>query len=461
MSNTPSEDRRFYATAWRWHFYAGLYVAPFLIMLAVTGLLMLWSAVLVGRDGEKIYSVAPQATTVAVSAQAAAAEALVSGGKTVQYIAPRTAEQPAVFRVNGAAGPQMVAVNPYTGAALGTWDRRSGVYDLANKIHGTLFLGDVGDWLIEVAAGFGIVLIVTGLYMWWPRGGQSFRAVLMPDLAARGRAFWKSLHVAVGAYAAVILTVFLLTGLTWAGVWGEKFTQAWSTFPAEKWDNIPLSDETHASMNHGGVKEVPWTLEQTPMPASGSAAGAVGIAPGTPVTLDSVVAFARAQGFDGRFQLAFPKGDKGVWTLSRDTMSNDSADPTSDRTLHLDRFTGKVLADIDFAAYGLAGKAMAVGIAFHEGDMGVWNIALVTVFCLTVILMSVSGIIMWWLRRPQGAGRLVAPRAMADRPLWKTGALVMVAASLLFPLSGAVLITVLVLDMLLLSRIKPLKKALS
>ena len=45
--------RRFYITAWRWHFYAGLYVAPFLIMLAVTGLIMLWTATLYGRDGEK------------------------------------------------------------------------------------------------------------------------------------------------------------------------------------------------------------------------------------------------------------------------------------------------------------------------------------------------------------------------------------------------------------------------
>nr|WP_198148087.1 PepSY domain-containing protein [Elstera litoralis] len=186
---TPSEERRFYATAWRWHFYAGLYVAPFLIMLAVTGLLMLWSSVLVGRDGEKRYAVAPQSTNVAVSAQAATAEAAVSGGQAVQYIAPRTADQPAVFRVNGAGGPQMVAVDPYTGAMLGHWDRRSGVYDLANKIHGTLFLGDVGDVLIEVAAGFGIVLIVTGVYMAWPRGGQSFRAVLVPDLAARGARF--------------------------------------------------------------------------------------------------------------------------------------------------------------------------------------------------------------------------------------------------------------------------------
>ena len=25
---------RFYAAVWRWHFYAGLYVIPFLIMLA-------------------------------------------------------------------------------------------------------------------------------------------------------------------------------------------------------------------------------------------------------------------------------------------------------------------------------------------------------------------------------------------------------------------------------------------
>ena len=53
IAETRPSSRRFYFTAWRWHFYAGLYVAPFLMMLAVTGLIMLWSAVFVGRDGEK------------------------------------------------------------------------------------------------------------------------------------------------------------------------------------------------------------------------------------------------------------------------------------------------------------------------------------------------------------------------------------------------------------------------
>lgn len=454
-------SRRFYMTAWRWHFYAGLYVAPFLIMLAVTGMLMLWSSVLVGRDGEKIHTVTPAAQTVSMADQVAAAGAAVPGGEVVQYIAPRTAEGSALFRVNAGDASTMVAVDPYTGTVLGQWNRRDALYDLASKIHGTLLIGDLGDRLIEVAAGFGVVLIVTGLYLWWPRDAGGFAAVLVPQMAARGRQLWKSLHMTIGFYASAILLVFLLSGLSWAGIWGDKFTQAWSTFPAAKWDNVPLSDATHASMNHGGIKDVPWALEQTPMPASGSHAGHGGVAEGQAVNVDSVVAFARSIGFENRFQLAFPSGDSGVWTISRDTMSNDSGNPVSDRTVHIDRYTGKILADVGFGDYGAAGKAMAVGIAFHEGDMGAWNVALVTVFCLSIIFLSVSGIVMWWKRRPKaGAARLFAPVVSEPGPLWKTGAIVMLAVSLLFPLSGAVLIAVLVLDLLVIRHVAPLRRAL-
>ncbi|MDR6821120.1 putative iron-regulated membrane protein, partial [Neorhizobium sp. 2083] len=143
-----SFSKAFYNTAWRWHFYAGLYVAPFLIMLAITGLIMLWSSVLVGRDGEKLYSVVPAAQTIAVSVQANSAVAAVPGSSLVQYIVPRTPEQPAVFRVDVNKQPTMVAVDPYRGTVLGKWDRRDALYDLANLIHGTLLIGTVGDRLI-------------------------------------------------------------------------------------------------------------------------------------------------------------------------------------------------------------------------------------------------------------------------------------------------------------------------
>jgi uncharacterized iron-regulated membrane protein len=455
-----ASGRAFYITAWRWHFYAGLYVAPFLIMLAVTGLIMLWSSALVGRDGEYRYSVIPSADVAAVSLQIGAAEAAVPGGSVVQYIAPRGTDGAALFRVNAGDQATMVAVDPYSAKVLGTWDRRSALYDLADTIHGTLLIGDLGDRLIEIAAGFGVMLVVTGLYLWWPRDGRSFASVAVPQFGARGRALWKSLHQSIGFWCAAILLVFLLSGLTWAGVWGEKFTQAWSTFPAEKWDNVPLSDKTHAQMNHDGIKEVPWTLEQTKMPVSGSDAGFKGLGEGVPVEVDNIVAYARAIGFVDRFQLSFPGGDDGVWTLSRDTMSNDSADPLSDRTMHIDRYTGKVLADVAFDDYGLAGKAMAVGVAFHEGAIGWWNVAFNTVFCLAIIFISASGLVMWWKRRPSGAGRLVAPTVPEKIGVWKTGAVVMIGVSLIFPLSGAILVGVLLLDQLVVRHIRPLKRAI-
>lgn len=457
-ASAPARAHPFYFAAWRWHFYAGLYVMPFLIMLAVTGLIMLWTSALAGRDGEWI-PVTPQATTLPVSAQAEAALAALPDSTLQGYIAPRAPDLAAIFRLGQGEATVMVAVDPYSGAVLAQFPRRAGLYDIADTIHGTLYLDTLGDRLIEIAASLGIVMIATGLYLWWPRGGGVLRA-LVPDLTARGRSLWKSLHATSGIWIALLLLVFLVSGLSWAGIWGDRFVQAWSTFPAAKWDNVPLSDTTHASMNHG-VKEVPWALEQTPMPASGSDAGAAGIPAGQPVDLDSVVAFARANGFDGRFQLMAPEGDSGVWTISRDSMSNDSADPTSDRTVHLDRYTGKVLADVRFADYSAYGKAMAVGIALHEGDLGVWNLALNTGFCLLVVFVCVSGAVMWWKRRPAGALRLAAPPMPRDLPMWKGAVVLMLALSFAFPMAGLTLLAVMALDLLLVSRLPALKRALS
>lgn len=453
-------DRRFYTAAWRWHFYAGLYVAPFLIMLAVTGLIMMYLAVLDGRDGEKI-SVVPNGAVRTLEAQGSAALADYPDGRIVEWIGAPAADGASVFRILSDGVNHMVAVDPYAGEVIDSWNRREGWYDFASEVHGTLMLGTTGDRLIEIAAGFAIVLVVTGLYLWWPRQTGALRTALIPNLAARGRELWKSLHMAIGTYSALLLTVFLLSGLSWAGIWGEKFVQAWSTFPAEKWDNVPLSDDMHASMNHGAIKDVPWGLEQTPIPASGSGEGRAGLPGGTPVNADSIAGLGRALGFQGRFRINYPNGATGVWTLSQDSMSNDTTDPASDRTVHIDRFTGRILADVGFSDYGPAAKAMAVGIAFHEGDLGLWNLVLNTVFCLSIVFLSVSGFVMWWIRRPKGGGvRLFAPRSPDHLPHWQGAMLVMLFLSLAFPLVGATLLALLTLDILVVSRLPVLKRAL-
>ena len=174
-----------------------------------------------------------------------------------------------------------------------------------------------------------------------------------------------------------------------------------------------------------------------------------------------MAALARTLGMAGRFQVTVPDGEAGVWTLSRDSMSNDTPDPTSDRTVHLDRYTGRILADVRFADYSLGGKAMAVGIAFHEGDLGVWNIALNTVFCSSIVFLAISGVVMWWKRRPDNAGRLVAPPRPGEFPLWKGAIVVGLFLCLAFPLVGVALLAVLAFDMLVVQNIPPLQRALS
>lgn len=446
---------RFYFAAWRWHFYAGLFVAPFLVMLALTGLVMLYTSVFFGRDGEKI-AVVPGVEQVSVAAQEQAVAAAFPNGQIIEWIGAAAPDRVAMFRVKDGDAHIMVAVDPWTGVIVDQWPRQAGIYDLASDIHGTLLLGDLGDRLIEIAAGFGIVLIVTGLYLGWPRAGK-----VASRVAASARSKLKTVHLTVGLCASVLILLFLVSGHSWTGIWGEKFVQAWSTFPAEKWDNVPLSDETHAAMNHGSGKHVPWALEQTPMPASGSDSGITGLAEGVPAELSSLVALGRDLGFSERFHVNYPSSPTGVWTLSQDSMSNDTPDPTSDRTVHVDRHTGRILADVTYADYSIPGKAMAVGIALHEGDMGVANIIVNTLTCLSVIFLAVSGAVMWWMRRPSGARRLVAPPMPAEMPLWRGATAVMLVVSMLFPLVGLTLIGLLLLDLLVIDRLPPLRRAVS
>lgn len=449
---------RFYFTAWRWHFYAGLYVIPFLIMLATTGLIMLWIAALSGLNGER-GAVVPNGTPLATSALQASILADFPGAIVAQYIAPLAADRVALFKLNTGEDDVAVVMNPYTGEVLDSFPWGAGWYEFATDIHGTLLIGTTGDRLIEIAASLAVVIVVTGLYLHWPRNGTPWSSVLVPRIAARGRAFWKSVHSTVGFYMSLIMLVFLISGLSWSGIWGEVFVQAWSTFPAEKWDAVPLSDDTHKDMNHGATKEVPWPLEQTPLPTSGSQMGKTAIT--GVVTLDSIATFAQSLGFNGRFQVNLPADATGVWTISHDSMSNDGTDPWGDRTLHIDQYTGRVLADVGYANYSVYAKMMAVGVAFHEGDLGLWNLILNTVFCAAMIFLPISGLIMWWKRRPEGAARLAAPPRPVDVPLWKGAVVLMVAIGAAFPLAGATLLAVMALDWLIIRRIPALKRAVS
>ena len=83
-------------------------------------------------------------------------------------------------------------------------------------------------------------------------------------------------------------------------------------------------------------------------------------------------------------------------------------DPRNDATLHIDQYSGKVLVDVRWQDYGPVAKTVETGVMLHMGKLYGWPHQLVMLLiCLMILASSVSGLWIWWSRRP--SGRLAAP----------------------------------------------------
>ncbi|MGQ7396595.1 PepSY domain-containing protein, partial [Streptococcus suis] len=68
-------------------------------------------------------------------------------------------------------------------------------------------------------ASWTIVMVLTGLVLWWPRGGR-LAGVVYPRLTAGGRRFWRDLHGVTGFWVSAMTLLLLVSGLPWAKSWG-------------------------------------------------------------------------------------------------------------------------------------------------------------------------------------------------------------------------------------------------
>ncbi|MBB4660086.1 PepSY-associated TM helix domain-containing protein [Parvularcula dongshanensis] len=396
MSATAQKARRHYAAVWRWHLLAGLVVIPFLVMASLTGAVMVLKGPAAGFFNRDRLVVPVGTERLAPAEIVAAAQARHPHASAAAYLSPHAANRSVQVHLSQAHGSHAgghgagrtlaLFVDPYTGEVLAETELGRSLADLAETLHGTLFLGAFGDVVIEVVAGFSILMILTGLYLYWPARGRD----TAPPV---GRAAWRRVHGLTGWAVSLILLFFLVSGLAWTPVWGEKLTQAWGAFPAERFA-APASTARHAALDAPGARIVPWALERTPLPRSSLAGGE---APA--IGLGDVVRFAEAADFDG-YRVLLPRGEGGTYTVSATTMAGDIANPMRDRTMHIDPVTGTVIGDVAFADYSLGGKVMAASIAVHQGNAGALNVVMNLTLCAGVLALSGSALVLWWKRRP-------------------------------------------------------------
>jgi uncharacterized iron-regulated membrane protein len=275
----------------------------------------------------------------------------------------------------------------------------------------------------------------------------------------RGRLWWRDLHAVVGFWGAGFLLLLLLTGMTWTGFWGGQFADVWNRFPAAMWNEVPKSAPLTRSLNQAHEQTVSWGAETLPMPSSQPTAeshdhsamthggGHEGMVMASHcIPLQQVVDIASERGVSPGYSITPPVGETGVYTIAI-----FADDPRNDATLHIDQYSGKVLVDVRWQDYGPVAKTVETGVMLHMGKLYGWPHQLVMLLiCLMILASSVSGLWIWWSRRP--SGRLAAPPLPAKLPPMGGAIAVLVVLGICFPLVGASMVAIWLLDSLFFSR---------
>ncbi|WP_448664108.1 PepSY-associated TM helix domain-containing protein [Sphingomonas sp. CJ20] len=377
-----------YRTIWRWHFYAGLFVLPFILILSVTGSIYLFKPQ-IDRWQERAYRGLGTQGAVSPDRQLASVMKSFPTARFNHYRLPEHPGDAAMVQLGFADGRKLdIYVSPQ-GKVLGGIDPETRISDTVSRIHGSLLLGTVGDRLVELAASWTIVMILTGLYLWWPR---PFRAggTLYPRLSLKGRPLLKDIHRVTGFWIAGLVLVMLASGLPWAGAWGGAFKWARTELGLVKGpqDWKIGADGGHAG-HHGAMPmAMPDLAGPKGLPLSAFVARAEGEHMAFPVLVLPPHAPQR---------FGPPLGDE--WMAKSEAQNR-----WLDRQVTYDPATGRETGRRGFAEQHIVDRIVNTGVALHEGQLfGLANQLIGVLTAVSLIAISILGVAMWLKRRPQGS----------------------------------------------------------
>jgi uncharacterized iron-regulated membrane protein len=420
---------------WRWHFYAGLFCIPFVIWLSLTGLIYLWRPQIeawLDRPYDHLITDGPIASP---EAQVAAALKAVPGTSLSKYILSQSPEQATRILVTGHGETTRVYVDPRSLQVLNVVSEEKRPMRLLFHLHGELLAGAVGSYLVETAACWAVVMILTGLYLWWPRGHWRLAGVLYPRLQLGSRILWRDLHASAGIWVSVFALGLILTGLPWAKGWGSYLTEV-----------RQLTGTLRGPVD--------WTIGGAPPKQdtmAGEHAGHMGAGASTallhPGELTRVIAAVVPLDIAPPVLISPPKREGVAWTVS-----SDAADRPLRSDLKIDGATGAVLSQTAFAQRHWIDRTIGYGVAVHEGALfGIGNQILGSLTAVFLVILAVSGAVMWWSRRP--IGLLGAPLPRSQPRFGSVLVATIIALGVYMPLFGATLILVLIIEMFVLRRL--------
>ena len=457
MTSTKTAAKRVwpaYNTIWRWHFYAGLFCIPFILVLSISGAIYLFKPqveAVLDRPYDQLVMTGKRATA---EAQVLAALAVVPGAVLNAYELPETQHSAVRVLVGQRKELTRVYVHPETLQILKLEHEDDKLMKVVHRIHGGLLIGDIGSNLVELAASWAIVMIITGLYLWWPSNTKSLAGIVYPRLSKSGRVWWRDLHGVTGFWISFFTLFLLLSGLPWAKSWGgllkevrhisagkvvqQDWTTGRSSELAERQKmNMAMDDESEHA-NHMVHKHELHNHGTDEMPQSKQDYSA----------LDRLVATVQPLHLAAPVLISPPSKKSSEWTAKSDSQNRPLR-----VNLVLDASSGEIKSRKDFADRPLLDRIIGYGVAIHEGQLFGWFNQLLGLFtALGLSLLSVSAIVLWWRRR--SVGTLGAPPANKKSTAYTYGLIAVIfVLGILLPFFGLTLIVVLLIERLILRNI--------
>jgi len=440
-----------YRAIWRWHFYAGLFCIPFVILLSLSGMIYLFSTEIetfIDRPWDRLNVTGSRQSP---SEHARAAIRAVPGSRLQAYVIPESPDQAVRVIVNDGHAVR-VYVHPATLQPLHQVAEESRLMRQVFRFHGELMMGDGGSHLVELASSWTIVMILTGLCLWWPRGRIRLGGVLYPRWARGSRVFWRDTHAVSGFWVSAFALILLLTGLPWAKFWGDGFrtVRKWTgtAVARQEWDNSSAgtrkSKDEIRSANFGLSGTTGRNRRASNQPAIDL------------TSLDRIFATVEPLELPPPVVIA-PPGSKSFGSSPTEWTAKSLTPNRPKRVdLTMNPQTGEIAKRSDFSDKHIIDRIVGTGIALHEGRLFGWpNQAIGLLTAVGLVTVSFSSIVLWLKRKRPGS--LGAPAAM-NMPRITIGLLgVFVLLGTYLPLFGISAIAVVLLERTILVRIPRLR----
>jgi len=215
------KDKRTTAKYWigRIHLWLGLSSGLIVFVIAVTGCLYAFQAEIRNTLEPYRFVEAEQKEVLPPSALRVIGETVLPGKKMhgIMYPRPGYAAQVSYYDIDYY---YIAYLNPYTGKVFKVSDEDSGFFNFILDGHFYLWLPPaIGQPIAASATLIFLVMMISGLILWWPRNKGATKQRFTIKWNARWKRKNYDLHNVVGFYCTWIAIILATTGLVWGFQW--------------------------------------------------------------------------------------------------------------------------------------------------------------------------------------------------------------------------------------------------